>query len=192
MTLEELIIENIKNFLYDKTDIVKDIILEDYDRLAGFVIDKRSSVDINLYRGNFKSILDKFDFVIIEDGQINFTAPATDSLDFSSLNIIHQILEGIIGEYLEVDIGTINKLSNVSVSNRIPIDNTDVYLLKSTNELRDSLKNIGGQIIVFPFSSIGPLDDFVFEQAHKYVDSNMDTWIEKVIESTKKTMEQGV
>lgn len=192
MAIEELIIENLRDFLYDKVEEVKKIILSDYAKLEEFIIDKRSVVDINLFRNEFKTVLDNFDFIREEDGPMEFVVPSTESLKFNNLSIIHQILEGVVGEYLEVNIDTINILKNIDVSNRIPIDGTNIYLLKSTNELRSILENLGEPLIIFPFSGTGPLDDFVFSQAHKYVDNNMGKWIDQVIEDTKKTMEQGV
>lgn len=192
MDLDELIIENLKLNLLDRAEEVKSIILDNYDELDSFVTDNRSAVDIPKFKNKFKIILDEFEFVRYDEGPVEFVTPVTDSLNFNNLRIVHQILEGVVGIYFEIDGETLKEINTIVTGQRTPIDDTNVYLVSYSKTLEETLINLGKDLIIFPFSGVGPLEDQIFVPAQKYVEENISDWIDQSIQDTKKTMEQGI
>jgi hypothetical protein len=192
MDLDELIIENLKLNLLDRAEEVKSIILDNYDELDSFVTDNRSAVDIPKFKNKFKIILDEFEFVRYDEGPVEFVTPVTDSLNFNDLKIAHQILEGVVGIYFEIDGETLKEINTIVTGQRTPIDDTNVYLVSHSKTLEETLINLGKDLIIFPFSGVGPLEDQIFVPAQKYVEENISDWIDQSIQDTKKTMEQGI
>jgi len=91
--------------LTSRIDEVKDVIVDSYSQqLTNVVTDKRSKTRPEDYIEDFIARLDNFEYVTVTNGQVSFTVPDMSNFDFSGkLRVIENILEGIVGQYVEVN-----------------------------------------------------------------------------------------
>lgn len=179
--MEDYIIK-VKEFLSKKIDKINSIILDGYDGLSYFVNNPKSVSDPSIYREDFKNKLESYDYFddSIEDG-FNFNVPDMDNFDFSDLNLIRQILEGTAGYYVEISLEDVIKINEFLISNKEPIVG-NTFLIPYSNYIKRAEKEIlNKNLVKFPFSNTKPLDDEVFAPAVKYVNKNIDGWIDSAI-----------
>jgi len=175
-------ITKVKNFFSDKIDIINSIILNGYDNLSYFVNDNNSISRPDLYKEDFRKSLENHKYFEDVDGnEFSFNLPDMDNFDFSELNLIKQILEGTVGDYVEIPLEDVVKINKNLILNKEPIvDNT--YLVPYSNSIKKAEEGIlNKKLVKFPFSNTRPLDDEVFTPATKYANKNINDWIDLAI-----------
>jgi len=173
--------------------VIQNIILQEYDvELTGRVTDRRSRTNPIYYREEFESAL--MDFVWIEEGRNydKLITPEVETFNWNQgrLKIIENILEGIIGTYVEVD-----EEQYVAMYGKRPIiqpfDKTvplkkRIYILKLTADLRKRLRVLypKNDTVRYPFSNQPSID--IFDSANRYVEENKRSWIQEAIKESQK------
>lgn len=168
--------------------IIISTIQDDYSfMLMDIVIDKRSRVHPEQYRDEFNYRLDNFEFIKLYDMKIILIVPDVEIFDFSGqLKILHTIIEGISGIYIEVDTN-----EYIEIFGSIPMDDEymdnfnvdDLYLVQYSSFIMRREKELSKKFVRCPFSNSPPLD--IFKRANEMIDNDLDTWIDETISKIK-------
>ena len=175
---------------------VKEAIMTSY-RTELVVSDRNSKTNpqLEIYIEEMLNRLDEFEYVQeTEEGKIAFVVPDMDNFDFSGpkMRVIEQILEGTVGVYVEVSAEDYEKMFDKRVLARDPIDASVprkeiIYLMRYNSVLRNAEINTFGRrgyLVKYPFSNTPPIR--IFDEADKFVDENIDDWIEAALKSATK------
>ena len=194
--LDRLIQEIYLEKLEEEISIIIDIILNTYDlELTGRVTDRRARTNPIYYRDEFAVGLENFEWLDVKKGKTVFITPETDTFDWNQgrLRIIENIIEGTIGIFIEVDeeqyIGMYDKRPAIQPFDRAVPLKERIYLLRLTGDLRRRWRETfssGKQMVRFPFSNTPPID--IFNEANRYVEDNMQGWIDMAIKKANKEM----
>lgn len=168
--------------------IIISTIQDDYSfMLMDIVIDKRSRVHPEQYRDEFNYRLDNFEFIKLYDMKIILIVPDVEIFDFSGqLKILHTIIEGISGIYIEVDTN-----EYIEIFGSIPMDDEymdnfnvdDLYLVQYSPFIMRREKELSKKFVRCSFSNSPPLD--IFKRANEMIDNDLDTWIDETISKIK-------
>ena len=175
---------------------VKEVIMTSY-RTELVVSDRNSKTNpqLEIYIEEMLNRLDEFEYVQEnEEGKITFVVPDMDNFDFtgSKMRVIEQILEGTVGVYVEVSAEDYEKMFDKRILARDPIDASVprkeiIYLMRYNSVLRNAERNTFGRrgyLVKYPFSNTPPIR--IFDEADKFVDENIDDWIEAALKSATK------
>ena len=183
-------IDNLENY-YIPTII--NLIMTEYNiELTGRVTDRRSRTNPIYYAEEFEDALQEYNYIIIADGKVTLSVPETDTFNWRQgrLRVIENVVEGTIGRFIEVDgeqyVAMYKKHPAIQPFDKdVPIKER-IYLIRFTGAVRRRWKESfpKKQPVEFPFSNQPPIDIFV--SANKYVDENMNKWIEEAIIESKK------
>ena len=170
----------IEEVFRSKVDEVKNIIISDYDKLSSFIVDTKSKADPAQFKELFILAIDKFEFIKNEINPI-FSIPDLDTFDFTDLELVEQILEGIAGEYVEVPheiLSTLGITSSLIPINALVDSQDKVYIMEANDKLKTRAERwLGYPLVVFPFSNIPAQYELVFGGADVYVGENIDDWV---------------
>ena len=170
---------------------VIDMIMGSYDdNLNTAVIPKESKANPEDYRELFYDRLENFVFLEVTSGNITFNVPSNDTFDFSGrLNILKSIIEGTTGIYVEVageDYQAVfgkKPISQDPLDSSLPIKDR-VYLLRYNSFIKTKEQELKKQFVKYPFSNTPPID--IFSKANDYVENNLTSWINEIIEEAQK------
>lgn len=183
--------KNLKRKFSDVVDEIKQIIIEEYDdKLMGSVVNRKSAIDYNMYRDEFISRLDNFQFIKENGNVITLDVPDIETFDFSDgLEIVQTMMEGLSGTYVEVNekeysyiFGRSPKVTE-AVDKHAQLKNR-VFLVRYTGKIRNTEKELNKRFVKYPFSNTPPID--VLEVGSLFVNNNLNEWINTAIESSNK------
>jgi len=182
---------NLKNEFYIAIDEIKQIIIEEYDdKVMGSITNSRSVIDYNMYRDEFISRLDDFQFIKEEGNIVTLDVPDIETFDFSDgLEIVETIMEGLSGTYVEVNeaeyssiFGKKPRLAEAVDKRVSPKDR--VFLVKYTGKVRGAEKELSKRFVRYPFSNTPPID--ILEAGNLFVSDNLDGWLHNAVEKSNK------
>lgn len=182
---------NLKSEFIIVVDEIKQVIIEDYDdKLTNSIANSKSAIDYNMYRDEFISRLNDFQFIKEEGSIVILDVPDIETFDFSDgLEIVQTMMEGLSGVYVEVNekeyssiFGRKPKLSD-AVDRRVPSKDR-VFLVRYTGKVRNVEKGLNKRFIRYPFSNTPPID--ILEAGSSFVDDNLNEWINNAIEKANK------
>lgn len=184
---------------YEYVPLVKNVIMDTYDdMLIAPVTDMRSKTNPVLYRKEFNDALDTFQFVKPTDFNTVFVMPDMELFPFNRgrLTIIKNILEGIIGTYVEVNEEQYMSLFGKRAILAEPYDKTvpireRVYLVKYTTDIqRKEYQLYRRSVFVrYPFSNSAPIR--IFDPAQKFVEENYTIWLNEILNKASKLFSKG-
>lgn len=183
--------KNLKDQFSSIIGEVKQIIVEEYDdKLMSSTINRKSMIDYNMYREEFISRLDSFQFIKENGNIITLEIPDISTFDFSDgLEIVQMMMEGLSGTYVEVNekeysyiFGRKPKVAD-AVDRRVPPKDR-VFLVRYTGNVRNTEKDLNKRFVRYPFSNMPPVD--VLEAGNLFVNNNLNEWINTVLERSNK------
>lgn len=183
--------KNIKNEFNNAIDEIKQVIIEEYDdKLMGSTVNSKSLIDYNMYREEFISRLDGFQFIKENGNIITLDVPDIETFDFSDgLEIVQTMMEGLSGVYVEVNekeysyiFGGKPRLAEAVDKRVSPKDR--VFLVRYTGRVRTTEKGLSKRFVRYPFSNTPPID--ILEAGNLFVNSNLNVWINNAIERSNK------
>ena len=183
--------KNIKNEFNNAIDEIKQVIIEEYDdKLMGSTVNSKSLIDYNMYREEFISRLNDFQFIKENGNIITLDVPDIETFDFSDgLEIVQTMMEGLSGVYVEVNekeysyiFGSKPRVAE-AVDGRVPPKNR-VFLVRYTGRVRSAEKEGSKQFVRYPFSNTPPID--ILEAGNLFVNNNLNVWINNAIERSNK------
>ena len=182
---------NLKTEFNNVIDEIKNVIIEEYDdKLMKSTINRRSLIDYSMYRDEFISRLDDFQFIKESENIITLDVPDIETFDFSDgLEIVQTMMEGLSGAYVEVNekeyshiFGKKPRLSEAIDKRVSPKDR--VFLVRYTGNVRGAEKDLNKRFVKYPFSNTPPID--ILEVGNLFVNDNLDKWINNAIEKSNK------
>lgn len=181
--LENSINKNIIDIVESDTiPTVIDLIMDDYDFYLNDVSNPKSKLAPERYMDEFKERLEQFEYIVEDTKVIKIVLPDIENFDFKDgLEPIQNILEGIIGIYVEVE-----RSDYIQATKKYTYRGKylEVYLIRYTGEVRKWEKTLDKKFEKYPFSNTPPVD--VFGRACEYVDGNLNTWIDTAINESKR------
>lgn len=163
---------------------VINIIMEDYNFFLNDVANPKSKLAPELYEDEFKKRLENFRFVDMMDTGVKFISPDMKNFDFSDeLDVIENILEGIIGIYVEVDREDYVKAIKMQTYRG---EYKDVYLIKYSSTVKSWEKALNKKFDKYPFSNSPPID--IFSRADDFIEKGLDEWISIAIDKSEKEL----
>ncbi len=157
---------------------IKEIILNDYNMmLSGRVTDRKSRTNPDIYIDEFTDRLEGFSYITITDRGVRLTTPDINNFDFSGrLKVVEDILEGVAGSYVEVDMDQLEKIYG---KKPIVVDTVDasvtkkerIIKLRKTADVLNRLRVNKIQAVDYPFSNTSPID--IFYNINKDVDKEL-------------------
>jgi hypothetical protein len=179
--------------------LVKKEIMDEYDNaLVNPVTDRRSKTNPILYKREFEDALDTFQFLVDGDTTTTFVMPDMENFPFDRgrLRIVKNILEGVIGTYVEVDEEQYITLFGKRAVLSDPYDKTvsskeRIYLVRYTNDIQRREYQLFKKptFVRYPFSNSPPIR--LFDPAEKFVKENYATWLNTILNKATKVFVKG-
>lgn len=170
---------------------IKGAIISEYDEeLVDVVTDRNSKTNPNLYREDFIERLNQFEYIESTGGSLSLLVPDMETFDFSGrLRVIESIMEGMAGIHVEVNEEDYKAVFGKRPVNEDPLDDyvppkERIYLVRYTSKIRQSEKDLNKKFVRYPFSNTPPIK--ILEQGERFVDDNMNRWIEEALEEAQK------
>ena len=170
---------------------IREAILDSYDEeLVNVVTDRNSRTNPNFYRDEFARRLLAFQYIEDNGDIVTLNVPDMENFDFSGrLKVIETIMEGVIGNYVEVDEEQYQQIFNKKPINEEPLDNyvspkERIYLVKYTSKLRQAEKDLQTKFVAYPFSNTPPIN--ILSGGIELVDNNINEWIKEALEKAQK------
>jgi len=161
----------------------KGIIMEDYDFNLNDVANPKSKLAPERFIDEFTRRLDDFEYIgKTSRGGVKIVCPDMENFDFrGSLKTIENILEGMAGNYVEVE-----RADYVQASKKETYQGRrdEVFLVRYTAEVRKWEKILDKKFEPYAFSNVAPID--IFTRSSKYIEDNLDEWIDDAINKSKR------
>jgi hypothetical protein len=185
--LTESIIKNLSMDFEDSLGVrAKEIILEDYNLKLNGVANPRSKIAPENLMGEFTDRLNDFKYIKKYPDGIKIIIPDMTNIPFyGKLRPLENLLNGLIGRYLEVE-GIDYRRATGKLTYRGQHIRADVvYLFKDRKEVREWSAVLGKKFELHPFSNHPPID--IFTRSEEFIDNNLDKFTDEVAEkSTEK------
>lgn len=189
--IESGVKKNLKVEFSNAVDDIKRIIIEEYDdKITGSVANNRGLINYSIYRDEFVSRLDEFQFVRGNENVVTLDIPDIETFDFSDgLEIVQTMMEGLSGTYVEISgeeysyvFGRKPRASDAVDARVSPKDR--VFLVRYTGRVRSTEKELKKRFARYPFSNTPPID--ILEAGNLFVNDNLNKWINNAIEMSNK------
>lgn len=189
--LDALVKKRLKMKFEQAAKQVQEAILEEYDEeLVDVVTDRESRTNPNFYRDDFIQRLENFSYIEDSGNTVTLNVPDMENFDFSGrLKVLETIMEGLIGNYVEVDEEQYKQIFNKKPINEEPIDDyvppkERIYLVKYTAKIKQAEKDLQISFARYPFSNTPPIN--ILDEGERFVNDNMDRWIKEALEEAQK------
>ncbi len=172
-----------------------DSVMVEYDtELVGPVTDRRSKTNPAEYREEFQTVLENFEYVSTGDMTTTITLPEVDTFPWGvgRLRVIQNILEGIIGNYIEVDeeqyVALYDKRPIIEPYDKTVPRKQRIYLLKWNSNVNRRWNEVFSKDapVRYPFSNMPSID--IFFQPNKELEDNIMDWLPGLIRKKIKEM----
>lgn len=173
-----------------------DLVMAEYDtELVGAVTDRRSRTNPIFYRDEFMTALENFDYL---DQKNNTTTtislPDIDTFPWGvgRLRVIENILEGIIGNYIEVDeeqyIGLFDKRPILDPYDKTVPRKQRIYLLRWNSNVNRRWNEVFPREtpVSYPFSNLPAVD--IFGRPNMQFKEDLAEWMPDIIRKSIKEM----
>lgn len=190
----------IKNKFIKEVDNIKNKIAEDFKDKLLFIDTSKSSINFEKLFEEFKSRLDVFKYIIVEEDEIKLNIPDTDKFDFSGkLELLRLIAEGVVGDYYELPVDKYTELLSSKLSSTLKntlqqlstfkegsVEDYGFIFVPANTKFIQIIQNVSQyKLSKFPFSNSEPID--VFYPGIKYVKDNIEDWISTAVSMAIKT-----
>jgi len=188
--IQKIYVENLENYYIPQ---IENIILQTYDtELVGRVTDRKSRTNPIYYRDEFQQALRDFEWTKTKKGKTILSTPEVNTFDWNQgrLRILENILEGMIGTFIEVDeeqyIALYDKKPNIQPFDKAVPLKERIYLLRWSGALNRRWFEIypRDELVRYPFSNTPPID--IFATANEYVNEHMRKWIDEALKQAQK------
>jgi hypothetical protein len=170
-----------------------DSIMDEYDsELVGPVTDRRSKTNPLYYRDEFREALENYNYVTVEGKTTRISLPDMETFPWTigRLRVIENILEGIIGIYIEVDeeqyVALYTKRPLIEPYDKTVARKQRIYLLKFNSNLNRlwATKFPKDRPVRYPFSNMPSID--IFSGPNTMFVEELQEWLPRVINKKSK------
>jgi hypothetical protein len=119
-----------------------------------------------------------------------------DTFDFSGrLKIIQTIFEGVAGTYVEISNEDYMKIFTTGIISSDFIQGQEslrgsVFLVRYNDDIKNIESRLKKLFIKYPFSNMSSFS--VLEEGEKFVNDNIDQWVEESIEDATKSLSKSL
>ena len=182
--IKDRVVQNIS----DKIPEIKNILTTSFYILEDIAVTGESILDLAPFKELFIARVEEFVFIPEATSVFTFKVPNVTNFDFTGMEFIGAVCEGIVGSFAEATAIDMLKLYG-TLEGYTPINSgllsPPVYLIPITEWLVDQEKNVLGYTLnKSPFSETGPLAELIFGPAEQYFNDNVGEWISQVISSS--------
>jgi hypothetical protein len=173
---------------------IREVIMQNYDvELVGRVTDRNSRTNPIYYREEFEEALDNFNWLEIGMKYTILVVPDNEIFPWNTgrLRILQNIVEGTIGNYVEVDEEQYVALYKKQPVLALAYDKTvprkeRIYLLRYTPALQRREREVfSARVLVrFPFSNTPAIR--LFEPAIEFAEENGSGWVSDITKKATK------
>lgn len=172
-----------------------DLVMEEYDdELIGTVTDRRSRTNPVIYREEFKTQLQNFEYISERSNSTTISLPEINTFPWGvgRLRIIENILEGIIGNYIEVDgdqyVAMYEKKPSLEPYDKTITSKQRIYLLKWNTTVNRRWQEVFPKESPtwYPFSNSPSID--IFFAPNKEIEERITNWLPRFIHKISKEM----
>jgi len=161
----------------------RELVMEDYGFNLNDVANPKSKLAPEKFEGEFRRRLEDFEYIgKTTRGGVKIICPDMENFDFrGSLKTIENILEGMAGNYVEVE-----RTDYVQATKKETYQGRrdEVFLVRYTAEVRKWEKMLDKKFEPYAFSNVAPID--IFTRSSKYIEDNLDEWIDDAIDKSKR------
>lgn len=178
--------------LLDNLQAIRNSVMKGFLMLENLMENTQTSIDLTISKEVFLEHLMSFDFLPESDSpnRIDLVLPNIDNFDFSDIEIIELILNGVVGEYAEANSVEVEKLfGNVhdSLLHTNSVYGDFVYIVPvSENLILQEEQDLGYSLNRFPFSNSPPMYDEFFSKSTKFIQNNLPNWVSTSIKTSLK------
>lgn len=184
---------NIYLKMVDNIAAIRKSVMEGFSIINAVIEDQdQIRVDFSLLKELFLANLISFEFLPEADdpNELTIILPNIDNFDFTDLEVLELILEGVVGEFVEIsDVEFIKIFGNApdGLISTGSIDGGVIYLIPYTDEV-DSLSNriLGHSLNMFPFSNSPPICKEFFGKANIFIENKLKEWVPDIIKNSLK------
>lgn len=167
---------------------IKERLLTNFSIVEDMAIAGESLIDLLVFKQVFIEKLDDFLFVPVDVEVFTLRIPNMDNFDFTGIEFLETIFEGVIGDYAEatyIDMLKLFGADNLPIPVNEGMSSEPIYLIPINEWLvEQELPVLGYSLNRFPFSNTEPLYDLVFGEVQRYVSNNFDDWISEAIKTS--------
>lgn len=167
----------------DAIPTAREIVMGDYGFNLNDVANPKSKLAPEGFEDEFRGRLYEFEYIgKTPRGGLKVICPDMNNFDFRGrLQTIENILEGIVGTYVEV-----NRKDYVQATKKETYQGRrdEVFLVRYTAEVRKWEKMLDKKFDPYAFSNTPPID--IFTRSCQYIEENLDGWIDDAINESKR------
>lgn len=167
---------------------IKERLLTNFSIVEDMSIAGESLIDLLVFKQVFIEKLDDFLFVPVDVEVFTLRIPNMDNFDFTGIEFLETLFEGVIGDYAEatyIDMLKLFGADNLPIPVNEGMSSEPIYLIPINEWLvEQELSVLGYSLNRFPFSNTEPLYDLVFGEVQRYVSNNFDDWISEAIKTS--------
>lgn len=147
---------------------VESVMLRYDEELVGIVTDRRSRTNPVIYREEFQLALENFEYIEMTSGKTTINLPDIETFPWREgrLSVIENILEGVIGNYIEVDeaqyVAMYQKRPAFDPYDKAVARKQRIYTLKANSAVKRRWQETfpKEQAVRYPFSNMASIDIF--------------------------------
>jgi hypothetical protein len=147
-----------------------------------------SLIDLEPFKRIYLERLEDFEFIPEEALDFTLKVPSMENFDFTGIEFLELVFEGVVGEYAEATYSDMIKLfgmDGLPVPINAGLSSEPVYLLPINDWLlRQENTVLGYSLNKSPFSNIEPLESLIFGEVQLYVSDNFDGWVSQAIKTS--------
>lgn len=180
--------------LVDNLKAIRNNIMDGFLLIDDMLEDVETNVDFSMIKDIFLERLMEFEFIPESDdlNRIDVVIPSIDNFDFSDIELMEAILNGIVGDFAEASYEEVYQLFGNVHGKLLKVNSVNgdfVYIIPISEDLILQEKSIlGYSLNRFPFSNSPPIHKEFFSKSFKFIDDNLSNWVSTIIKTSLKSV----
>lgn len=178
--------------LIDNLKAIRSSVMDGFLLIEDFLEDAETNIDFNIIKEIFLERLMKFEFIPESDdpNRLDIVLPTIDNFDFSDIEIMEIILNGVVGDFVEANYDEISQLFGNTHDKLLKANSVIgdfIYIIPTSEDLALQERGVlGYSLNSFPFSNSPPIHREFFSKSVNFIDNNLPDWIYKIIKTSLK------
>lgn len=177
-----------KQAIIDRIPEIKERLLTNFIILEEMVIAGESVLDLAPFKQVFTERVEDFEYIPEEALDFTLKVPSMENFDFTGIEFLELVFEGIVGDYAEATYSDMIRLfgmDGLPVPINTGLSSEPVYLLPINDWLLGQENTVlGYSLNRSPFSNTEPLESLIFGEVQLYVSDNFDGWVSQAIKTS--------
>ena len=176
--------------LIDNLKAIRSSVMDGFLLIEDLLEDVETNIDFNIIKEIFLERLMKFEFIPESEdpNRLDVVLPTIDNFDFSDIEIMEIILNGVVGDFVEANYDEISQLFGNIHGKLLKVNSVIgdfIYIIPINEDLVLQEKRIlGYSLNRFPFSNSPPIYKEFFSKSVNFIDDNLSDWVNKIIKTS--------